>query len=374
MSQRTNSDNRFRDMLRPTLTGVHDLVRNSIQREVENLLDSYGTEHWDDRDVTFDNLVWGTSGIEIPIKRILYQVELVMQDAVSKFMPEIGNIISDELQRTLEAHEVLSRLHRSSYEQDYMYSLPGSEPLHLQEAYQAIINRVSESFRQVCQQATMYELMKPERSIYYRLDAGERELPLADNERLLDMALHGVDRVKHEVVAQAQAIVDNAGQERARNAAATTAPAIAEDELVINILDQATTSQSGNDFLISFPGEGNAAAPSTPVYEDIEASYAEKLDNIAAKTNKVFSEILNDLFGDDDLLPRLRRLFWLEATKAERDFNNHIVKPMLRQHDRNLHRPELRKAMEVDLESISDLEELMRVWDGLHKLEMGLSV
>jgi hypothetical protein len=245
--------------------------------------------------------------------------------------------------------------------------------MHLQEAYQTIINRVSESFRQVCQQATMYELMKPERSIHYRLDAGERELPLADNERLLDMALHGVERVKHEVVSQAQAIVDSAGQERARNAAAAPAP-VAEDELVINILDQAATGQPANDFTINFPGEGNAAAPTTPVYEDVEASYAEKLDSIAAKTNKVFSEILNDLFSDDDLLPRLRRLFWLEATKAERDFNNHIVKPMLRQHDRNMHRPELRKAMEVDLESISDLEELMRVWDGLHKLEMGLPV
>ncbi|MBK9051833.1 MAG: dynamin family protein [Chloroflexi bacterium] len=373
MSQRTNSDNRFRDMLRPTLTGVHDLVRNSIQREVENLLDSYGTEHWDDRDVTFDNLVWGTSGIEIPIKRILYQVELVMQDAVSRFMPEIGNVISDELQRTLEAHEVLGRLQRATYQQEYAYSLPASEPMHLQEAYQTIINRVSESFRQVCQQATMYELMKPERSIHYRLDAGERELPLADNERLLDMALHGVERVKHEVVSQAQAIVDSAGQERARNAAAAPAP-VAEDDLVINILDQAAPSQSANDFTINFPGESNAAAPTTPVYEDVEASYAEKLDSIAAKTNKVFSEILNDLFSDDDLLPRLRRLFWLEATKAERDFNNHIVKPMLRQHDRNMHRPELRKAMEVDLESISDLEELMRVWDGLHKLELGLPV
>jgi hypothetical protein len=47
---------------------------------------------------------------------------------------------------------------------------------------------------------------------------------------------------------------------------------------------------------------------------------------------------------------------------------------MLRQHDRNLHKPELRKAIEVDLESVSDMEELMRVWDGLHKLETGLAI
>jgi hypothetical protein len=85
-------------------------------------------------------------------------------------------------------------------------------------------------------------------------------------------------------------------------------------------------------------------------------------------------EILNDLFNDDDLLPRLRRLFWLEATKAERDFNTHIVKPMLKQHDRNLQKPELRAAMEMDLENRVRLEELMRVWDGLHKLETGLAM
>jgi hypothetical protein len=47
---------------------------------------------------------------------------------------------------------------------------------------------------------------------------------------------------------------------------------------------------------------------------------------------------------------------------------------MLKQHDRNLHKPELRQAMEVDLESISDVEELMRVWEGLHKLEVSLAV
>ena len=70
------------------------------------------------------------------------------------------------------------------------------------------------------------------------------------------------------------------------------------------------------------------------------------------------------------MLPRLRRLFWLEATKAERDFNNQIVKPMLRQHDRKLYTDELREAMEVDLESISDVEELMRTWEGLHNLEL----
>ena len=71
LSARTNSDERFRTLLRPTLNGVQGMVQNAIQREVETLLESYGTEYWDDRDVTYDNLIWGTSGIEIPIKRIL---------------------------------------------------------------------------------------------------------------------------------------------------------------------------------------------------------------------------------------------------------------------------------------------------------------
>ena len=53
------------------------MVQDAVQREIEMLLENYGTEYWDDRDVTYDNLVWGTSGIEIPIKRILFQVELI---------------------------------------------------------------------------------------------------------------------------------------------------------------------------------------------------------------------------------------------------------------------------------------------------------
>jgi hypothetical protein len=67
-------------------------------------------------------------------------------------------------------------------------------------------------------------------------------------------------------------------------------------------------------------------------------------------------------------------LFWLEATKAERDFNTCLVKPMIRQHDRKLSDPELRQAMEVDLESVSDVEELMRTWEGLHSLETKLVI
>ena len=110
LNNRTNSDGRFRNVLRPTLNGIKGMVQDAIQREVETLLENYGTEYWDDRDVTYDNLIWGSSGIEIPIKRILFQVELIMQDSVSKFMPEAAEIIASELERTLEAHEIQSRL------------------------------------------------------------------------------------------------------------------------------------------------------------------------------------------------------------------------------------------------------------------------
>ena len=128
-----------------------------------------------------------------------------------------------------------------------------------------------------------------------------------------------------------------------------------------------------SDIGISFLGEQPATATAAPAAE-LETSYADLLDNVAVKVNRIFASIIDDLFSDDDLLPRLRRLFWLEAIKSERDFNNLLIKPMLRQHDRNLHKPELRKAIEADLESVSDMEELMRVWDGLHKLETGLAM
>jgi hypothetical protein len=345
------------------------MVQDSIQREVETLLDSYGTEYWDDRDVTYDNLIWGTSGIEIPIKRILYQVELIMQDSVSKFMPQMADVMGQELQRTLEAHEIYSRLERAAYEREYTFSLPGEmlEDANLKAVYDAIVDRVGRNFRHVCQQATMYELMKPERSVYTRLEAGEQELALSTNERLLDVALHGADSVRQEIAASAPATAVN-------NNSQPAAPQEPEDEFEINILDGTNpAAQEEPDFDISFLGEQPAAAAAQDTV-DLEVSYADRLDNVSVKVNRIFGEIINDLFSDDDLLPRLRRLFWLEATKAERDFNNQLVKPMLKQHDRNLQNPDLRDAMEMDLESISDLEELMRVWDGLHKLEVSLTM
>ncbi|MCP4363241.1 MAG: GTPase RsgA [Chloroflexi bacterium] len=366
LSSRSNSDERFRSLLRPTLNGIKGLVQDSVQREVDTLLESYGTEYWDDRDVTYDNLIWGTSGIEIPIKRILFQVELMMQDSVSQFMPEAADVISAELQRTLEAHEIYSRLERASYDRDYVYTIPSvasDEALNLEGAYNALIGRISQNFRHVCQQATMYELMKPERSVHYRLEAGERELALNTNERLLDVALHGVDQVRDEMAAAAPALAPSTNSDSA------AAEPEAADEIAINILDQ-PAAQPAPDFDISFLGEGSGE----PGPADLETSYADKLDNISVKVNRVFGDIIMDLFSDDDLLPRLRRLFWLEATKAERDFNTNIIKPMLKNHDRSLQDPELRQAMEIDLENVSDMEELMRVWEGLHRLEISIAV
>lgn len=371
LSQRTNSDARFRDLLRPTLSGVRRMVQDAVQREVDTLLESYGTTHWDDRDVMFDNLIWGSAGIEVPIKRILYQVELVMQESISQFMPEVAEIMAGELQRTLEAHDILTRLQRASYAQAYTYALPDApgQALALEEAYRQIVQRVGVNFREVCRQATMYELVKPERSVNYRLELGEKELALADNDRILDLALHGPEEVRREVVAEAQAIL---AQTAAGSEPVAAAAPPAEEEFVINILDAPPAA----DFTIKFAGEDDTLSGlgGSNLNVDLGPTYADKLDNIGQKTRAIFQAIMDDLFSDDELLPRLRRLFWLEATKAERDFNNHLVKPMLRQHDRKLHDPELRTAMEIDLESVSDLEELMRVWEGLHKLENGLAV
>ncbi len=367
LSSRTNTDERFRQLLRPTLNGIKGMVQDAVQREVETLLENYGTEYWDGRDVTYDNLIWGTSGIEVPIKRILFQVELVMQDAVSKFMPEAADIMAAELERTLEAHEVFSRLERAGYGQEYSYVIPGEvdNAVPLADAYRALVGRIGRSFRYTCQQATMYELMKTDRSVHARLDAGERELALPTNERLLDVALYGPERVAREIAATMP-------QPAGNNSQPTAAQAPAEESIEINILDGGVGGEPTPDFDISFLGE--AKAQESAALADLEPSYADLLDNIAVKVNRIFAAIIDDLFSDDDLLPRLRRLFWLEAIKSERDFNNLLVKPMLRQHDRNLHKPELRKAIEVDLESVSDLEELMRVWDGLHKLETGLAM
>ena len=370
LSSRTNSDTLFRNMLRPTLNGVKGMVENAIQREVDTLLESYGTEYWDDRDVTYDNLVWGTSGIEIPIKRILYQVELIMQDSVSQFMPEVADVMARELERTLQAHEIYGRLERATYGQPYNYVIPGEmdEAGDLQTAYEALVARVTDNFRQVCRQATMYELMKPNRSIYSRLDTAEDDLALSTNERLLDVALRGVDAVREEMGTAVSAPARNNGN------GPSTQQAEAEPEIQINILSEPV--EPDPDFDISFLGEGEGGLKETAVSApaDLEVSYADRLDNVAVKVNRIFGDIITDLFSDDDLLPRLRRLFWLEATKAERDFNNQLVKPMLKQHDRNLTDPDLRQAMEIDLENVSDLEELMRVWDGLHRLETELGI
>ncbi len=364
VSQRYNDDVRFRRLLRPTLGSIKDRVQEIIKAEIESLLENYGTEHWDDRDVTYDNLIWGTTGIELPIKRILYQVELTMQEAVAENMPQLGDVISNELRRTLADQEIKARLVRAGYGQDYTYTLPHApgNAFSAESAYDALIDRIAEQFRQVCQQATMYELVRPERSVHTRLIEGEKQLGMATNERLLDVALRGVDAVRQEMPAPSAPAAANA-------AAAPVAPP-AEEEIAIRILDEpapATTKEELGINLLDGGSGGNQAGGAVN-----ENSYAAMLETIAGKTQQVFDRIIDDLFSDDNLLPRLRRLFWLEATRTERDFNNHLIKPMLRQHDRRLHDASLRTAMEPDLESVSDLESLMRNWEGLNQIEMKL--
>jgi hypothetical protein len=355
LSQRINSDERFRRLVMPTLNSVQGLVHDSVRQQVEDLLESYGTEHWDDRDVTFDSLIWGASGIEVPVKRILYQVELVMQEAIANFMPEVAAVVAADLERTLEVHEIATRLERAEYGQAYTYELPTApgEDLSIGEAFQRLVGRIGANYGHICRQATMYELMKPARSIHARLEAGERELPLPEEDRLLDIILLGPEAVGQQMATREAAIAAATNSHR-------QAAAVPSADVVINILDAPPSDVLGIKLGLEALESG---------HEELEASYAAKLDSIAAKTNRIFAEVIADLFGDDELLPRLRRLFWLEATTAERDFNNHLVKPMLRQHDRRLANAELRAAMEGDLESVSDVEELMRVWEGLHRLE-----
>ena len=364
MSQRTNSDSRFRSLVSPSLQNVKSMVQSSIKREIEGLLDSYGTEYWDDRDVTYDNLVWGTSGIELPIKRILYQVELVMQQAVAQFMPSVAEVVAIELERTLQLHEVKNRLTRAEYGQNYRYGLPGEgEAYPVEQAFDKLIQQVRENFRQVCEHATLYELVKPARSVHARLERGE-QLALPTNERLLDIALGNTAELQRELAAVA------ANNNLNQPAPVATPSRVAEADLEIKILDAAAS----DDIQIGFPiSEADGVA--VPGYElDLEQSYADKLDTVGEKANKLFLQIVEDLFRDDELLPRLRRLFWMEATRIEQTFNNHIVKPLLRNHDRNLYNDDLRAAMEVDLESVSDIEAMMRIWEGLQELESGMLV
>lgn len=366
MSQRTNSDGRFRSLVSPSLQSVKGMVQDSIKREIEELLDSYGTEYWDDRDVTYDNLVWGTSGIELPIKRILYQVELVMQQAVAQFMPSVAEVVATELERTLQLHEVKSRLLRAEYGQGYAYALPGeAQTLPVDAAFDKLVKEVRASFRQVCEHATLYELVKPSRSVHARLERGD-QLALPTNERLLDIALGNTADLQRELaaVAASNGLV-------AQHAPTAAAPAAPSSDFDIKILD---TSAASGDIEINFP-MSDADGVAVPGYNvELEQSYADKLDTVAEKANKLFLQIVDDLFRDDELLPRLRRLFWMEATRVEQDFNNHIIKPLLRNHDRNLYNENLRTAMEVDLESISDIEAMMRIWEGLRELEDGLLV
>jgi hypothetical protein len=292
----------------------------------------------------------------------MYQVELVMQEAVSNFMPEVADVVANELERTLEAHDILARLNRAAFGQEYTYAVPSApgQELPLDQAYDVIVGQVGKHFRHTCQQATMYELVKPERSINYKVKESEELLSLPDEDRILDILIQGVDRVRKDMVSQSQAMAQAVSAQTAQ--AAAEGDGAEEEEVVINILDAEMSEQAVD---IKFTSE----VIESEDYGELEVSYADKLDNIDIKTNRVFREIIDDLFADGELVNRLRRLFWLEATRAERDFNTCLVKPMIRQHDRKLSDPELRQAMEADLESVSDVEALMRTWEGLHNLE-----
>ena len=336
LSQRTNNEDSWRRISRPVLDTIKERVQQVVNEEVTKLMESYGSQHWDDRDVTYDNLVWGTSGIELPEKRILYQVELRMQEELSKQMPRLADVMSAELKRTLQANEVASRLNRATYGQEYTFTLPHAPAtLFTQEsALTALIDRVTESFREICEQATMYELVRVDRSIH---------------------------AVMEKVAQPAKPSNGTPAVGKAQSTAAAKTPS-ADEDLVIRILDEEP----------AVPFDDIQIEPKTAAPVPLKPDYTMMLNDKSEQIKKLFGVIIEDLFSDGELLTRLRRLFWLEATKSERDFNNSIVKPLLRQHDRRLHDEAFRAAMEPDLESVSELEALMRTWEGLDQLSADL--
>ena len=128
--------------------------------------------HYSDRngDTTVSRFDRTDAGFDIDSERILFQVELIMQDSVSKFMPEVAEVITQELARTLEAHEILSRIQRAEYEQGYTYTLPdrpGPFQVEVDLWYQAMGARyVAELFRyptpEVDRFRRGYEAVSPE--------------------------------------------------------------------------------------------------------------------------------------------------------------------------------------------------------------------
>jgi hypothetical protein len=231
----------------------------------------------------------------------------------------------------------------------------------LNEAYQEIIGRIGENFRHVCRQATMYELVKPERSVHHRLEQGERELPLPEDDRLLDVVLHGVDIVRRELATQTQALMNSQAAARLREAVATPETPPAEEEFTINILDG---PPADSDVEINFGEDALRAASG-----DLETSYADKLDNVAVKTNKIFATLSTTCSATMNCCPGcVVSSGWKRPAPSgisTTTWSSRCCASMTATcTTRNCG-----QAMEIDLESVSDLEELMRVWDGLHKLE-----
>jgi hypothetical protein len=285
-----------------------------------------------------------------------------MQDAVSKFMPEVADIMADELERTLEAHECSLDWNAPRTIRNIAIHYPARliTRFLLAEAYQILVNRVGRNFRYTCQQATMYELMRSDRSVHARLDVGERELALPTNERLLDVALYGPERVAREIAASMPqfAPADNADSppafrmSRLRSISSTLR--LARQHLIL------ISAFSARTRLLCLPSWKPAMPICWTTSPSRSTASSRRLSTICSATMICY----HDCAASSGWKP----------PKPSEISTTLLVKPMLRQHDRNLHKPELRKALEVDLESVSDMEELMRVWDGLHNLETGITI
>lgn len=283
LSSSSNNDEYFKRLLETTFRNVKETVEAAVLAEAGKMISEMGINRWDGRDLIYSDHIRNIDVIQLPDEVILHRIEMVMRETVSRCVPRVAEVVVTEFEKTLDGHQILKVLERTSYGQQYSYSLADnpSEQLSIEDAYRAIIKSVRDTFQHACQQAILFELLQPERFFTSYLNDGS--------------------------------------------------PTGQEIRKAINNLN--------------------------------DTNHASKL--IAT----MFAGIIGDLFNDGRLLAGLRRLFWLQATRAERDFNLRIVQPMMNYHRTNINSPGLLAAMETDLDPLSDFDALVEEWAGLKDLE-----
>lgn len=340
------------------LSGTRRRVRESVKQGVEQALNGLVE---DNRSTWISyNPVTGRYSVEWPESRILQEVELALHEQLAYHMPEIGRRMRREYEDILAELEVMSSLQRAAYGETYSYRLPTAPDrlFALEEAYAALLEAVGERFSDVVRQAAVYELARANRMIHLHadrdLDSGERPLQRVR----LGLELDTAANADSSAVADAPAVEEEA-----------------EEEFTIRILDEpagvAGDVPADDDVAISFVGDG---AGSRSEYGTLDKMLDATSAAVVQKSGAVmglFDRIVNDLFDDSDMMERFHRLFLLESSRVRRDMMRYLVTPLLEKHQEkiNAHDEVLRAAMEPDLESISDVESLMRTWHGLTEIE-----